>query len=579
MTGSKKMIIDEVKKIFPLKDQLKLTDKYSSFDMEYNSQNLPQISENDLINLKEHIPASESFTFKVVVQDEDPVTISSSLFDTDSFLSGIDEAKRYLENEQTVKIILSIKKNTNDSIIHIYNYESFLNSCSDLSAIKWLKIVGKDLKNNNYLKFKILEKKFDSFWSNNIIISNKDNELTDFSPQQNTDINVNEDCHFGNYEQYPYTPNYFNLTKRPQKENHLTKILDRLAFVFSISSIFDITSIDIKNDLLNYKLNGYKTIQGKFNIEEQNIDSKDVYIRLFNWIYSESSSCTDKIGLSRNIISIYANNDFPSIDENVYYSIQSGFKTYLQENLNKYIDIRNKISEQLQEINNRATKVVENYLSYYQKSNLTYITYFISVFILRVITAKKFKDVFSKETTIIAYALIIISILYMVASLMDLNGEIKRLKQRYKNLKNRFKDLLIEEDINKILRDDKEFNDEIKYIKNKRCKYTILWIITASIFICVITFLSPYACKILGDFIECASSLMSKYTVEFNCQIYNLDFSIHHHLPSLKICTLIPHCPLIYSLFLFKYSIAFEFPRLAAFFISFNAFSFFNNLL
>ena len=167
--------------------------------------------------------------------------------------------------------------------------------------------------------------------------------------------------------------------------------------MFSIISIFDITSID--KNLLNFKLNGYKAIQNSFDIDNVNIESKDIYIKIFDWVYAENANCADKIGLTRNIISIYAKKDLPIIDENAYFSIQSGFKTYLQENLNKYIEIRNKISDQLIEISDRAQKVVENYLSYYQKSNITFVTFFISVFTIRALTTKSFNDVFSKETT------------------------------------------------------------------------------------------------------------------------------------------------------------------------------------
>lgn len=74
----------------------------------------------------------------------------------------------------------------------------------------------------------------------------------------------------------------------------------------------------------------------------------------------------------------------------------------------------------------------------------------------------------------------------------SLKAEKERLKIRYKNLKGRFKDLLVDEDINKILREDQEFEDEIRFIEIRANRYTFLWIGTVLIVIVAILSLSDY---------------------------------------------------------------------------------------
>ena len=495
MIGLPMKLVEIIQRIFPLNgEELTVSDKYSSFELEYYTSHPVSITNDQLTDIREFISTSDKCIISVIVESDDPISIDTSSFETKSFIEQIHEANKYYEKNERIRLKLSIQKETKNSLVHIYHFNSFLEFCEKISVVDWLDIINNDLKSNNFLKFKVLDDHFDSFWSYNIIFSNTDRPTNDLNHKFKV-IKVNENCHFGNYDQYPYTPTYFQLVNRPRRNNSITNILDRLAFVYSITSTFDITSFD--NNILHYKLNGYKSIEGKFNIDSDPVDSKEIYIKIFNWIYSEQSNITDKIGLSRNIISIYSNEYFPSIDESVYFSIQSGFKTYLQENINKYIEIRNKISEQLMEISSRSIVVVENYLSYYQKSNITFVTFFISVFTIRALTTQKFTDVFTKETTLISFTLLFVSAGYMIISIIGLNNEIQRLNTKYDNIKNRFKDLLVEDDINKILRDDKEFNDDISYIKNRRMQYSILWGATIIIFAILITFLSSYISQII----------------------------------------------------------------------------------
>ena len=90
----------------------------------------------------------------------------------------------------------------------------------------------------------------------------------------------------------------------------------------------------------------------------------------------------------------------------------------------------------------------------------------------------------------------------MIVSLLGLNSEIDRLKQKYNNIKNRFRDLLIEEDIDRILRNDKEFNDDIKYIKKRRIQHSLLWISTIIVFTITTCYLSTYFSEIFKNILN-----------------------------------------------------------------------------
>jgi hypothetical protein len=73
-----------------------------------------------------------------------------------------------------------------------------------------------------------------------------------------------------------------------------------------------------------------------------------------------------------------------------------------------------------------------------------------------------------------------------------LSVEKNRLKRKYQNLKERFKYLLVQKDIDNILKDDSEFKYELSYIKKRFNIYLYLWIVTIVILLAVIIIVSDY---------------------------------------------------------------------------------------
>jgi uncharacterized membrane protein YbhN (UPF0104 family) len=170
--------------------------------------------------------------------------------------------------------------------------------------------------------------------------------------------------------------------------------------------------------------------------------------------------------------------------------------------------LRNKIHDELSWISQKSSEVVDKYLSNFQKSILSFISFFASVFILRVLNSKEFSNVFTRETTILSFAFLLISLLFLIFSFWNLSQEKVRLERKYSNLKMRFTDLLIEKDIEQILNSDEEFKYEMSFINKRKTSYTILWIVTILIMLSAVLFLSDYLnFQIISDYlIQCPST-------------------------------------------------------------------------
>ena len=160
---------------------------------------------------------------------------------------------------------------------------------------------------------------------------------------------------------------------------------------------------------------------------------------------------------------------------NPFQSIQSSFKVYEKQNIKQYIEVRNKISDQLLDFNNRANKVIETFASGFQKSALALISFYISAIVIRVLSKGDFVNVFSIDATLLSIAFIGGSFVYYRVAKWEVIEQRKRFVDSYTHLKERYTDLLEKDDIKRILNDDKEFNADIAFINNKLKAYSNLW--------------------------------------------------------------------------------------------------------
>jgi hypothetical protein len=479
---------NEIKSLFLISEGAKplIEDKLSSFTIEYDVKNIQAQDNDSLLSLISKLPETDSYILSIKFGENPPVSLNSKEKNSARFIEEFNKEISYLEDEK-VNLKFEISKNFVHGSRYIYHFESFCKFWENTPSLNILKLLNKDLKISKSISFIYLEKNLDQFYTPNLFFVY---QTTDSIIEDYTCLHVKENCHFGNFEDYPFSPNCFSLLTEPSHENEITRKINQFKLLFSISGIFDITSIT--EDKLYYKINGYRTFEGNLNIDKMNSSSANNYFQIFKWIYSSEGNISDKIGLARNILTIYLKEESVDIPPECYSSIQSGYKTYLQKNVSKYIEIRNKINDELSWISAKSSEVVDKYLGNYQKSIFTFLSFFISVFILRVLQSGKFTDVFTKDSTILSLSFLGISIAFLVFSLWNLNKEKERIERKYENLKSRYKDLLIEDDINKILRDDKEFNFEMDFIKKRRKSYTWLWIITLLILTSAILFLSSY---------------------------------------------------------------------------------------
>ncbi len=269
----------------------------------------------------------------------------------------------------------------------------------------------------------------------------------------------------------------------------LSNMFARISLLCNLMSIADITKTD-PNGGISYTVKGYTT--EKLTIAAlSSIDTSALkqYYAVYQWAYTDGN-IIDKLGICRNLLTIHAiDGNILKLKEGWLESITSNHAIYLKDNLKQYVDLKNKLSEQIQKGSEKASDISKNITTYLRTSIFSLTSFLLSAFLVRTLARPT-----NTEQAIITpsvywlFLLIVgISVLILVYALAETNAEKIRYVKSYKAFKSRYTDLLSKEDINFIFNNDKDFARDIRYIRNTRKKSVALWICLLIIMTTVVT--------------------------------------------------------------------------------------------
>jgi len=134
------------------------------------------------------------------------------------------------------------------------------------------------------------------------------------------------------------------LLKSPSTFFGIDDCFSRLNSVLSLIFIASASEID-KDGTFSYKIFGYKCLSSdNVDINALAMHQPNLYL-IYDWAFSGGSR-SDKLGLIRNILTIHLNdNGDPLFDSDVLDAIKSSYQIYLKDNVNSYLETKNKIGE------------------------------------------------------------------------------------------------------------------------------------------------------------------------------------------------------------------------------------------
>jgi hypothetical protein len=469
-------------KIFSETSILKEKEDDRTFEVDYSAKSLYPFKLDNVKNSFSPLVNDDFFICTVTFGNSEPITFKSINSDISKFITELQEESIHQEDDD-INIKVIIQKRLIDATCTIYDLKLFIKTTKKLTASQFLSVFTRAFSNSSTLTFNTVDLKAPVNTASIFFVSTNNTKLNKSKESRHTIISkLNTVCNYDNVNSHLLSPKDFSFENKVSVNNDLLELFEFYANLLSIIYLFDITSLD--GNILNYKVNGYKTFKGSIDLTKINANHLGQYFPIFRWVY-EGGNLNDKIGLSRNIITLHFNkSEKIKLDENVYQSIQSSYKVYEKDNIKQYIDVRNKISDQLLDFNNRATKIVESFASGFQKSSLALISFYISTIVIRVLSKGDFINVFTLDAIILSTAFIIGSIIYYFVSRWEIKVQRERFVQSYKNVKDRYLDLLDLNDINRILNNDSDYKENLSFIDKKRKVYSILWFSILTLLFC-----------------------------------------------------------------------------------------------
>lgn len=311
----------------------------------------------------------------------------------------------------------------------------------------------------------------------------------ELSSLNEVEIEISSLCNFGNLSQYKFYPSQFDF-HADIKGDYLLEVIKRIHFIFNLIYLYDAS--EINENKITLKISGHKTFSYSVDFQKVTVESNEEYSKIFKWVYSETAKIEDKLGLARNILTVYLKEGNVDINDKVFFSILSANNTYIKENILRYLEIRNKVHSQVEQIAEKVSKSVETFLSNFQKSIFVFISFYLTIFVLKIYTKPDVSSILTRETTYMGLGLLGLSLIFLLFSNWLVYLDLRRIESKYSDIKERSLDLLISDDVDKILDNDREFKSEKRFLRRRMWTYNALWIITIIVFLIILSLTSDH---------------------------------------------------------------------------------------
>ena len=385
-------------------------------------------------------------------------------------------------NFEQGKIHIHIEKRIQNNQLSIYNIDYFAEYLDTLSLSQFMAVLDEHFTTS--LIFEVQDKCY-SEWSTNTIAFIAPNSKYRISGigNINRENRINEARNLCYHEIGKYKLLPEDLFCSQYDENHpLQSAFIKACVIYTFSFVFDYSTI--KNDIYEYKLNGFRTLSGQINVKQLlnidvDINSCKLIYEIYQWLYLGGNN-NDKINIARNIISLNISNDSLQIDFAALESILSNYKIYEKENVKQYLEVRNKLSELLIDLQEKISAIVDSFIGDFKKNILTLVSFFISVVAIRVVSKGDFVGGFTNEIIGLSFVFLLVSVGLLLYSRWELTKKIDLYNKHYRQIKDRYKDVLSTIELERIFEecDPQKDNTNISFVLKQKKIYSWLWFLS-----------------------------------------------------------------------------------------------------
>lgn len=412
------------------------------------------------------IPLRDEVRIFLSLENEEPFIIARN--------SAEMEYRAFLEEaleEETVFAKIEINKALVNGHFSIYRFHMFAEDIDGLSVEEVLKTFSRFLDG--------VEKNivFELFDSPNIFYT----KTMYFLPAGNSEI----DCAFNRRQRllacrdnaYFYNQDFFGLLPDDFKievgyeGNPFKKLFLALETILAAGLIA--SNAMLQDGQLKLQIMGQRSVEHTCRLDE--IVGNPVLYKIYDWIYSGGSPI-DKAIIARNIICLHCKYEpLLSLDEKVLSSIQSSYKLYLKDNVEQYLELKNKVAEFISDIVSRTGEYATELLDRFKANVIAIFGFLFTVVVADIASGQPSDNIFTRDITVILELVLAGSAVYLFICYKQSKYQINKVYESYEKLKKSYDKILTEDDIRECFQDDSPISDMKTAIKNSERIYLALW--------------------------------------------------------------------------------------------------------
>lgn len=413
-------------------------------------------------------------------RDELEFTIQDEINNVFDLLSGnLEEYQSYIKdslNDMIFNVKIQIDKNLINNHLSIYSFQKFVDDILSLELDEVMMSFSSIFNSSEeYIIFDVYDG-ITTFTTKTMffIPSNPVDEIKidiDYNFNRNQRIQeCKEISYFYNFDRYELLPDDFKINFN-FKDNPLTELFKKITTILSMC--FLASSSTINGNLIKGVINGQRTID--YSCDYGKLSNNSVLYNVYNWIYTDGNPI-DKAIIARNVISLHCRNiSVMKIDDKVFASIQSNYNLYLKANVKEYLALKNKVSEFISETVSKTGEYAMEMLDKFKSNLLAIFGFLFTIVLANVVSDQPLDNIFTQDILTLLKIILFGSFLYLCICAVQFRFQINKVQESYKQLKLNYTDILAEDDIHDIFKNDEIINKMLKTINTHKWIYLIIW--------------------------------------------------------------------------------------------------------
>ncbi|WP_210459369.1 hypothetical protein [Vibrio crassostreae] len=316
------------------------------------------------------------------------------------------------DDNEECSIELNIKKYCVNNTRSVYFIDKFVDYIKQSSLSDLIKTLSDDV--DTHLKFEVFSV-FDTCYSSGIIFYQHGDEVSKTRTIDVKSRNEQRELFEENSNNSDITHGLIPSDFKFIKDSNIPELNDAFESICAAMSLTYIANTaQFFGKSISYKVNGYKTIC----CEEVSIKDLREFCNLIYKIYAwsyEGGNSSDKIGLVRNVLSIHLD-DCGNIkfDREVWEAIRSNYQVYLRENIQSYLDVKNKIGEVVIESTSKTYAMADDLLDSVKNNVFVLLTFVLTVVLVNGLKDNGIENIFSIGYLIVVSIICIVSVIWMM---------------------------------------------------------------------------------------------------------------------------------------------------------------------